>query len=84
MKILKFGKKGCSPCDQVEKLLKESGIQYDSINAAETEDVDLLIEHGIRNVPVTILFNNDGEVLQKEVGFNEENLKKLINVYKNV
>lgn len=82
MKIIKFGKPDCPPCQQVEKFLKESGINYESINPFETEEFDLLIKHNVKTVPVTVLIDDKGEEIQRKAGFNEKALKHLIDTYK--
>lgn len=79
MKIIKFGKPNCPPCAQVTKFLKDREINYVDINPLETEDFDLLIRHNIKTVPVTILVDENGNELQRSVGFNEIELKQLIN-----
>lgn len=83
MKIIKFGKEGCPPCEQVENFLKASGINYISINPFETEDFDLLIKHNVKTVPITVLVDDAGEELQRKAGFNETALRHLVDTYKN-
>lgn len=83
MKVLKFEKSGCSPCKLVESYLKNKSVYYDNIDIETTDEFDLLIKYNIRNVPTTLLIDNEGVIKEKIVGFNEESLNLLINKYNN-
>lgn len=82
MKVIKFGKPDCAPCQAVEKFLKASGVDYLSVNPFETEEFDLLIKHNVKTVPITVLVDEKGEELQRKAGFNEAALTHLIETYK--
>lgn len=81
MRVIKFGKPGCTPCETVDGILKEAGVEYTTINPFDTEEVDLVLKHRIRNVPITILFSNEDEVLTRVAGVDERKLNRLIEMY---
>ena len=83
MRVIKFSKAGCAPCEQVTKYLEKTGIEYETVDPTETEDFDLILKHNIRAVPVTLLLDDEGEAIKRVVGFNEQGLQEIINKYKN-
>lgn len=85
MKVIKFGKKSCPPCEAVDSYLRAEGIDYISINP-ETEDLDeqqMIIDNKVVSIPVTILVDDKGNVLTRKAGYNEKALSHLIELYKN-
>lgn len=83
MQIIKFGKKGCLACDQVDNFLTSKGIPFRSINPFETEteeEDNLVLDNRVITIPVTILVNN-GEVVARKAGYNEKALNSLIELY---
>lgn len=82
-KILKFYSPLCGPCKVLEQNLKDSGIEYVSINIFDDECIDNLgntehlVEHyGVKALPTLIKIDDSGEVLDKKVGIlNVEQLK---------
>ena len=82
-KILKFYSPLCGPCKVLEQNLKDSGIEYVSINIFEDECIDNLgntehlVEHyGVKALPTLIKIDDSGEVLDKKVGIlNVKQLK---------
>lgn len=85
MKVIKFAKTdgSCPPCNEVTKVLDQAGVEYTTINPFETEEFDLVLKHRIKNVPITILFSEDGEVLTRVAGVDERKLNRLIDMYNN-
>lgn len=82
MKIIKFGKPGCAPCDNVETFLKNKEVDFLSINPYNTDsdyDMDLIIKANVKTIPVTILLDDDGNIIKRKAGFNEKALEDLIN-----
>ena len=67
-KILKFGAEWCGPCKILNKNLESfkdcDVIKYD----VDEVDEDLLEKFKIRNIPVTILVNDNEEEIQRWVG----------------
>lgn len=81
MKVIKFSKPGCPPCSEVTKFLDNAGIKYETINPFETEEFDLVLKHKIKNVPITILFDEGGNVLTRVAGVDERKLNRLVEMY---
>ena len=79
-KILKFGAEWCGPCKILNKNLESfkdcDVIKYD----VDEVDEDLLEKFKIRNIPVTILVNDNEEEIQRWVGvFNVNEITEKIN-----
>lgn len=84
--IIKFGKPFCQPCIQVDAFLKTQGVEYKTINPFEPEteeEEDLVLSLGIKVVPITILRDENKNIVLKKAGFNEKALSHLIEEYKN-
>lgn len=85
-KIIKFGKKGCAPCEQVESYLSNSGVEFESVDVTKEDDetLELCSQYGIgMSIPKTLLVDNEnGEVIEMKNGFNPVTLNVVINKYK--
>lgn len=84
--IIKFSKIGCQPCESVDLFLKSKKVEYKTINPFEPlneEEQNLVIDLGIKAIPVTILVDDKGNVLTRKAGYNEKALSHLIELYKN-
>lgn len=78
-KILKFGAEWCSPCKVLNKKLENftdcEVVKYD----VDETDEELLTKYHIRNIPVTILLNDNDEEVQRWVGvFNVNEITEKI------
>lgn len=74
-KLLKFSKKGCTPCVMVGNYLNEKGINVKEFDVFESQEA---IKYGIISVPTLILVNEHNEILDRVVGFNPEEIDNLI------
>jgi glutaredoxin len=79
-KIVKFYKDGCTPCAMVDNMLKNSGVEYESIHAFDNPEKS--VEFGITSVPTTFLLDDEGNVIQKLVGYNPDELQQMIDKLK--
>lgn len=80
MKILKFYSNSCGPCKVLEKNLKEAGIEYDSINVTNPDNLDLVTQYGVRGLPTLIKIDDDGAIIDKKVGvLSVEQIKEFCN-----
>lgn len=71
--ILKLGADFCQPCHMVSETLKDIRKAYgsDILEVAEIdieESPEICETYGIRNIPVTLFFNKDGELETRLVG----------------
>lgn len=68
MKLLKFGAKWCGICRVLNKNLENfSGCEVVKYDVDEIDE-DLLQKYNIRNIPVSILVNDEGEEIKRWVG----------------
>lgn len=66
-KIEKFGASWCGPCKVLDKTLEQvSGVEI--IKHDIDEEEDLANSVGIRNIPVLIYYNENGEEMKRTVG----------------
>lgn len=74
IRILKFEKNDCAPCDQVSNVLDTQGIAYEKINPFDNPD--MAIKYKVRTVPTVIVLENDQET-KRIIGFKPEELSQL-------
>lgn len=67
-KLLKFGRVGCNPCKALENHLKSNNVSYQDLDVEE--DLEMTAKYGIGGVPTLLLVDENGEVLDRLVGFN--------------
>lgn len=66
-KIEKYGAHWCGPCKQLDKTLDQvKGVEIVKYDVDTSED--LVIEKGIRNVPVLIFYNENNEEVDRLTG----------------
>ena len=69
--VVDFWATWCGPCRMISPIISELANEYDgklTVGKCDVEEnEDLAAEYGIRNIP-TILFFNNGEVVDKLVG----------------
>ena len=75
MKIIKFEKPGCVPCQMVQNFLDDKGVAVEKVNPFDNPDE--AVKYEISSVPVTILLNNEGEEVQRSVGFKPDELDSM-------
>lgn len=68
MKLLKFEQPDCVPCKMVTRMLEQQGIKAEVINPLE--DLEAKNKFEIMGTPTLILLNDDGEEVERIVGFN--------------
>jgi thioredoxin 1 len=78
--LIKFGSPTCGPCNQLKPHFEElaeniDGVEFLSINPQE--DMDWVIEYGIRSIPTTMLFK-DKKPVNKVTGNNIDQIKDMV------
>ncbi|MFS0657526.1 glutaredoxin family protein [Niallia alba] len=76
MKLLKLEKYNCPSCVKVSNVLNAMGVNYDQINVED--DPEVAGKYNIMSVPVTILEDNEGNELQRSIGYRPEELEEMI------
>lgn len=75
-RLIKFEKQGCNPCKMVQNVLDSKGVEALSIDAFEQPDMSA--KYDIGSVPTLILVDEDGNEIERSVGFNPPEIEKLI------
>lgn len=76
-KLLVFSKEDCTPCKMVKQLLKGEGVtEFTDIDVIKNEGKAR--EYGVMSVPVAILLDDNDNEIARSVGFNPEELNKII------
>lgn len=79
MKVLKFYADYCVPCKAVGLNLKNANLPIEIMEVDVEENEDMIVEYGIRSVPVTVLLDDEGKEVRRWVGvFDVNELKKMI------
>ena len=91
-KVIKIGAEWCGPCKmlapifhKVEQMEEFKDVEFKSLDVEDDEAEDLAVKYQIRNVPTILLFDENNELITKQVGampepmfiqFLKENLGK--------
>lgn len=86
MKLIKFGADWCNPCKIQNKEFEENPPKIElQIIDVDKSDEDLVSKYNIKNIPVTILIDNDKEIhrwngFTKSYQINDyiDNLNKIV------
>ncbi len=71
--LLLFSASWCGPSKRFVKEIKEAGVNcYSYIDVDEDWTQDLAVKYQIRNVPTTILVSKDGAIINKWIGYDDE------------
>jgi thioredoxin 1 len=75
-KIIKFEQPSCVPCKMVSNFLHDKGVEYTTYNVLE--DFEETERFFIMSTPVTILLDDDGNEVERVVGYNPGQLEELV------
>lgn len=76
MKITKLYQPSCPPCQMVTQFLESQNIEHETINVLE--DPNAAMKYNIMSTPVTILLDNEGNEIQRSIGFKPNELQEMI------
>lgn len=77
MKLIKFEKEGCAPCEMVQSFLDDKGVEVERVDAFK--DPKLAGKYELNSVPTVILVEDNGDEVERVAGFNPPKLEELIN-----
>lgn len=77
MRLLKLERYNCVPCKMVENYLQDLGVEYEKINIEDNPEKAM--EYGVMSVPVTLLLDDDGNEVDRVVGYAPPDLSSLVN-----
>ena len=70
--VIDFWAPWCGPCRSIAPIIEELAANYEGravIGKYNVDDGDeLSVEYGIRNIPTLLLFDKDGNMVDKHVG----------------
>lgn len=71
--LLIFSASWCGPSKRFVKEIEEAGIKcYTYIDVDEDWTEQLVVKYGVRNIPLTVLVDTHGEIINKWVGYDDE------------
>lgn len=76
MKLIKLEQPNCRNCGFVANFLGDKGIDYETIDV--TVNPNVAAKYDIMSTPVTILLDDDGNELQRSMGFNPSELEDIV------
>lgn len=80
-KLIKLYKNDCAPCKLVENYLKDN-------NTAPDEEYNIMensekaIQFSVMSVPVLILLDDEGNEIQRSIGFKPNEIEEIISLNK--
>jgi len=77
MKLVKFYKVPCTPCTMLERLLDMQGVTVDE-SYAKDERLDLEDKYGIMSVPVLVLTDDEGELIDFVAGLDPSRINEIL------
>ncbi|MDM8174701.1 MULTISPECIES: thioredoxin family protein [Olivibacter] len=71
IRVIKFEKDNCAPCNMVSEFLDNKGINYEKVNPFENPEVAMRFR--VRTVP-TVIVTKENEEVKRVIGFKPEEL----------
>jgi glutaredoxin len=88
MKLVKVEKDNCPACNVVGAFLDDTGVEYEKLNiqGSDEEAADkargILGKLGFFTVPVTVVLDKDGEIVDSAKGADRGKLQELVELVK--
>ncbi|QOJ79886.1 thioredoxin family protein [Bacillus subtilis] len=76
MRLIKLEQPNCNPCKTVSNYLDQAEIQFETVDV--TQEPEVAARFGVMGVPATILLNDQGEEVNRSVGFKPNELDELL------
>lgn len=76
MRLIKLEQPNYNPCKMVSNYLEQADIQFETVDV--TQEPEVASRFGVMGVPVTILLNDQGEEVNRSVGFKPNELDELL------
>jgi thioredoxin 1 len=76
MRLIKLEKYNCPSCQMVSNFLNNANVKYKAINVEDNPKV--ASEYGVMGVPVTILLDDEGNEIQRSIGYKPNELQEMI------
>lgn len=67
----------CSQCTPFKKTLRQSGIEYTSIDADDVNNAEFIRKHGVRGLPTTLIFE-EGLLVKTIAGPKAQEVKDFL------
>lgn len=79
MKIVKFVQPACVQCRMVDGLLSHLGLKVDETMDIAMDDkaYELAVSHGVQSTPTLMLFDDEGNLIDRVSGTNQDSIKAL-------
>lgn len=79
MKIVKFVQPSCVQCRMVDGFLSHLGFKVDETLDIAVDDkaYELAMTHGVKSTPTLMLFDDEGNVIDRVSGMNNDGIKAL-------
>ncbi|WIT27573.1 hypothetical protein [Bacillus phage SPbetaL5] len=76
MRLIKLEQPNCNPCQMVSNYLEQADIHFETVDV--TQEPEVAARFGVMGVPVTILLSDQGEEVNRSVGFKPNELDELL------
>ncbi|QNL49186.1 thioredoxin family protein [Olivibacter sp. SDN3] len=74
VRIIKFEKDDCAPCNMVSEFLDNKGVNYEKINPFENPE--LAMQYKVRSVP-TVIVTHENQEVKRVIGFKPDELSAI-------
>lgn len=75
VRIIKFEKDNCAPCNMVSEFLDNKGVDYEKVNPFENPE--LAVQYKVRSVP-TVIVTQENQEVKRIIGFKPDELSSIM------